>query len=47
VDLGFNATVVKVNLKKLCSEWLGRELDSQFYEEITKVDGVDPCGEGG
>jgi uncharacterized protein (TIGR00290 family) len=47
VDLGFNATVVKVNTKMLGQEWLGRELNSQFYADIIKVKNVDPCGEGG
>jgi uncharacterized protein (TIGR00290 family) len=47
VDLGFNATVVKINNKVLGQEWLGRELNNQFYEDIIKVKNVDPCGEGG
>ncbi len=47
VDLGFNATVVKVNTKVLGEEWLGRELNNQFYDDITKLKNVDPCGEGG
>jgi len=47
VNLGFNATVVKVNTKVLGEEWLGRELNNQFYEDITKLKNVDPCGEGG
>lgn len=47
VDLGFNATVVKVNTKMLGEEWLGRELNNQFYDDITKLKNVDPCGEGG
>jgi diphthine-ammonia ligase len=47
VDLGFTATVVKVNTKKLGEEWLGRELNNQFYDDIIKIKNVDPCGEGG
>ncbi len=47
VDLGFNATVVKVNTKVLGTEWLGRELNDQFYQDIIKIMNVDPCGEGG
>jgi uncharacterized protein (TIGR00290 family) len=47
VDLSFNATVVKVNTKALSEEWLGRELNNQFYDDITKIKNVDPCGEGG
>ena len=44
---GFTATVVRTNLKKLGVKWLGRVLDKEFYEDIVKLDGVDPCGEGG
>lgn len=47
VDIGFNATVVKVNTKALSVEWLGRELNNKFYDDITKIKNVDPCGEGG
>ncbi len=44
---GFKATVVRTNLEKLGLEWLGRVLDRKFYDDILKLDGVDPCGEGG
>jgi uncharacterized protein (TIGR00290 family) len=44
---GFKATVVRTDLKKLGVEWLGRVLDEKFYEDITKLPGIDPCGEGG
>jgi len=44
---GFKATVVRTNLQKLGLEWLGRVLDRRFYDDILKVEGVDPCGEGG
>jgi len=44
---GFKATVVRTNLQKLGVEWLGRALDRKFYDDILKVGGVDPCGEGG
>lgn len=47
VDLGFNAIVVKVNAKVLAEDWLGRELNNQFYDDIIKLKNVDPCGEGG
>ena len=46
LGLGFNATVVKVNTKVFNGEWLGRELNNQFYDDITKLKNVDPCGEG-
>ncbi len=44
---GFKATVVRTNLEKLGVEWLGRVLDRKFYDDILKLGGVDPCGEGG
>jgi uncharacterized protein (TIGR00290 family) len=44
---GFKATVVRTNLEKLGVEWLGRVLDKKFYDDILKLGGVDPCGEGG
>ncbi len=43
---GFKATVVRTN-KTLSLDWLGRVLDRQFYDDILKLGGVDPCGEGG
>jgi len=44
---GFKATVVRTDLKKLGVKWLGRVLDKKFYDDIVKLDGIDPCGEGG
>jgi len=46
IKTGFKATVVRTN-RDLSLEWLGRKLDLQFYEDIQKLPGVDPCGEGG
>jgi uncharacterized protein (TIGR00290 family) len=47
IAAGFKATVVRVNLSKLSTEWLGRVLDRQFHEDILKLGNIDPCGEGG
>jgi uncharacterized protein (TIGR00290 family) len=44
---GFKATVVRTNLEKLGMEWLGRQLDKKFYDDIIKLSNVDACGEGG
>ncbi len=44
---GFKATVVRTVLSKLGTEWLGRELNKQFYDDIMKLGNIDPCGEGG
>ena len=43
---GFKATVVRTN-RDLSLDWLGRVLDRKFYDDIQKLPGVDPCGEGG
>jgi diphthine-ammonia ligase len=43
---GLQATVVRTN-RDLSSDWLGRALDRKFYDDIRKLPGVDPCGEGG
>jgi diphthine-ammonia ligase len=43
---GFKATVVRTN-RELSSDWLGRVLDRKFYDDILKLPGLDPCGEGG
>ena len=43
---GLQATVVRTN-RELSLDWLGRVLDREFYEDIQKLPGVDPCGEGG
>jgi diphthine-ammonia ligase len=47
IAAGFEATVVRVNTKVLGVEWLGRSLNDAFLADITKLSGVDPCGEGG
>lgn len=43
---GLQATVVRTN-RELSLDWLGRVLDRKFYDDILKLPGVDPCGEGG
>jgi diphthine-ammonia ligase len=47
IDSGFKATVVRTKLSILGKQWLGRELDQNFLADILKLNGVDPCGEGG
>lgn len=44
---GFKTIVVAVNFEKLGKEWLGRIIDEQFVDDITKLDGIDPCAENG
>jgi diphthine-ammonia ligase len=47
IGAGFKATVVRTKLSLLGTDWLGRQLDSNFLADIQKIKGVDPCGEGG
>lgn len=47
IAAGFKATVVRTKLNVLCEEWIGRELNQQFFNDILKFPKVDPCGEGG
>lgn len=47
VSLGFKAVVVTVKLECLGSEWLGRQLDRQFVEDMKRLPQVDLCGENG
>ena len=44
---GFKATVVRTKLDLLGLDWLGRQLDRKFYDDILKLGNVDACGEGG
>ncbi len=47
IAAGFKSTVVRTKLAVLGSEWLGRELNQQFLNDILKLPNVDACGEGG
>jgi uncharacterized protein (TIGR00290 family) len=47
VESEFRAVVTSVWLKLLGREFLGRELDRDFIAHISKLDGMDPCGERG
>jgi diphthine-ammonia ligase len=47
IGAGFKATVVRTKLSLLGEDWLGRQLDQKFLNEILKIPNVDPCGEGG
>lgn len=44
-DLGFQAVTCCVNSKILGSDWIGRQLDSDFFNKLPEI--VDPCGENG
>lgn len=44
---GFKATIVRVKTIVLSMEWLGREINKEFYNDLLKLANVDPCGEQG
>jgi diphthine-ammonia ligase len=44
---GFKATLVRVKLDLLGMDWLGREIDRKFFDDLLKLGTVDLCGEHG
>jgi diphthine-ammonia ligase len=47
INDGFKATVVRVKLDVLGMEWLGRQVNREFFNDLLKLGTVDPCGERG
>ena len=47
INAGFEATVVRVKNDVLGLEWLGRQVNKQFIDDLAKLGTVDPCGERG
>jgi diphthine-ammonia ligase len=47
ISEGFKATVVRVKTDVLGMEWLGREINKEFLDDLLKLGTVDPCGERG
>ncbi len=47
VDSGYRAVVIRVSDKALSADWLGRDLDRSFCEDIARLNDVCPMGEGG
>jgi uncharacterized protein (TIGR00290 family) len=47
ISEGFKATVVRVKTDALGMEWLGREINKKFFDDLLKLGTVDPCGERG
>jgi diphthine-ammonia ligase len=47
ISAGFKATLVRVKLDLLGMDWLGREIDRKFFDDLLKLGTVDPCGEHG
>jgi uncharacterized protein (TIGR00290 family) len=47
INEGFKATVVRVKTDVLGMEWLGRQVNKEFFNDLLKLGTVDPCGERG
>ncbi|MEW6674532.1 MAG: diphthine--ammonia ligase [Nitrospirota bacterium] len=47
IRAGFKAIVVATNAKFLGEEWLGRQIDGQFIEDLKALGNIDLCGEKG
>jgi diphthine-ammonia ligase len=47
VQEGFRAVITSVWLRQMSRDYLGREIDPRFIEDVGKLEGVDPCGERG
>ncbi|MEJ5226780.1 diphthine--ammonia ligase [Thermodesulfovibrio sp.] len=47
ISSGFKAIVCSVNCEFLGEEWLGREIDENFIEDLKALPEVDLCGEKG
>jgi uncharacterized protein (TIGR00290 family) len=47
VSEGFRALTVSVRTGMLPESWLGREIDESFLNELSTLEGIDPCAENG
>lgn len=47
IQEGFKTLTVSVNAKQLTEDFLGREYDSIFVAELSKLEGIDVCAELG
>ena len=47
IDVGFKALTVSVHTEKLPQNWLGREINHNFFKDITALEGIDACAEEG
>ncbi len=47
INEGFKATLIRVKTDVLGMEWLGREINKKFSDDLLKLGRVDPCGEHG
>jgi diphthine-ammonia ligase len=47
MNTGFKATVVRIVTNLLSMDWLGREINKKFLDDLLKLGTIDPCGEHG
>jgi uncharacterized protein (TIGR00290 family) len=47
IQLGFRAIVVATNAQFLDEEWLGRQINKEFIENLSALGNIDLCGENG
>jgi uncharacterized protein (TIGR00290 family) len=47
IEVGFKAIVVVTNASCLSKEWLGRQIDGHFVDDLRYTAGIDLCGEKG
>ncbi|MGB9914850.1 MAG: diphthine--ammonia ligase [Candidatus Bathyarchaeales archaeon] len=47
INAGFKAVLVRVKTELLGMEWLGREINQAFFDDLRRLGTVDPCGEHG
>jgi uncharacterized protein (TIGR00290 family) len=47
IQAGFKAIVVVTNARFLGQEWLGRQINKEFIEELKTLGNIDLCGEKG
>lgn len=47
IDLGFKAVITEVLKEKMHPSWVGKAIDKSFYSYLTRVAGVDFCGDFG
>lgn len=47
INAGFETLAVSVNSKFLSKDWLGRKLNQEFLNDISKIEGIDACAENG
>jgi uncharacterized protein (TIGR00290 family) len=47
IQAGFKAIVVATNAQFLGEEWLGREINNRFIEDLKTLGNIDLCGEKG